>query len=129
MSIKFRNFRLVISEKSKMSLPIRGQGGHLWFSDRPQKHKLGRQLSGLASCQVWLSSLQPFHRRSQKCEKSSARNNATSDKWGLTIIWCSLVWNSLPLYPRFISAVCGLGSERYGSWKSQKSTTPPGIVP
>ena len=43
---------------------------------------------------------------------------------------CSiLVRDSLPLYPLFISAVCGLGSERFGSWKSEKSTTPPGIVP
>ena len=41
----------------------------------------------------------------------------------------NLVRDSLPLYPLFISAVCGLGSERFGSWKSEKSTTPPGIVP
>ena len=27
-----------------MSQPIRGQGGHLVFSDRPEKHKLGRGL-------------------------------------------------------------------------------------
>ena len=33
------------------------------------------------------------------------------------------------LYQLFISAVCGLGSERFGSWKNEKSTTPPGIVP
>ena len=39
-----------------------------------------------------------------------------------------IVRDSLPLYPLFISAVCGLGSERFGSWKSEKSTTPPGIV-
>ena len=40
-----------------------------------------------------------------------------------------LVRDSLPLYPLFISSVCGLWSERFDSWKSEKSTTPPGIVP
>ena len=42
--------------------------------------------------------------------------------------YAKIVRDSLPLYPLFISAVCGLGSERFGSWKSEKSTTPPGIV-
>ena len=106
----------VSEEKSKMSQPIRGQGGHLvfpispkntnlvegvdillpvkfrWilfsgfrgevgnvsanqrpgrpscFFDWPEKHKLGRGCWDLASCQVSLNSVQPFQRRSRKCE-------------------------------------------------------------
>ena len=50
-----------------MSQPIRGQGGHLCFSDRPEKHKLGRGCWDLASCQVSLNSVQRFQRRSRKC--------------------------------------------------------------
>ena len=114
----FDEFRSAVSEeKSKMSQPIRGQGGHLvfpigpkntnlvedveillpvkfpWiplsgfrgevenvsanqrpgrpscFSDRPEKHKLGRRHWDLASCQVSLNSVQWFQRRSRKCEK------------------------------------------------------------
>ena len=114
----FFEFRSVVSEeKSKMSQPIRGQGGHLvfpigpkntnlveeveillpvkfrWipfsgfrkevenvsanqrpgrpscFSDRPEKHKLGRGGWDLASCRVWLNSVQRFQKRSRKCEK------------------------------------------------------------
>ena len=105
-----------VSEKLKMSQPIRGQGGHLvfrispkntnlvegvdillpvkfrWiqfsgfrgevqnvsanqrpgrpscFSDRPEKHKLGRGRWDLASCQVSLNSVPRFQRRSRKCE-------------------------------------------------------------
>ena len=104
-------------QQSKMSQPIRGQGGHLvfpispkntnlveeveillpvkfrWilfsgfrgevenvsanqrpgrpscFSDRPEKHKLGKGRWDLASCQVSLNSVQRFQRRSRKCEK------------------------------------------------------------
>ena len=108
----------VLEEKSKMSQPIRGQGGHIvfpicqkntklvedveilrsvkfrWisfsgfrgevenvsanqrpgrpscFSDRPEKHKLGRGRQDLASCQVSLKSVLRFiQRRSRKCEK------------------------------------------------------------
>ena len=119
----FVDFRSAVSEeKSKMSQPIRGQGGHLFFpigpkntklvedveillpvkfrwipfsgfrgevenvsanqrpgwpscfSDRPEKHKLGRGRWDLASCQVWLNSVQRFQRRSRKClSQSEAR--------------------------------------------------------
>ena len=37
------------------------------FSDRPEKHKLGRGRWDLASCQVSLKYVQQFQRRSQKC--------------------------------------------------------------
>ena len=114
----FVEFRSAVSEeKSKMSQPIRGQGGHLvlpigpkntnlvedveillpvkfrWipfsgfrgefekvsanqrpgrpscFSDRPEKHKLGRGRWDLPSCKVSSNSVQWFQRRSRKCEK------------------------------------------------------------
>ena len=39
------------------------------FSNRPEKHKLGRGCWVLASCQVSLNSVQRFQRRSRKCEK------------------------------------------------------------
>ena len=38
------------------------------FSDRPEKHKLGRGRWDLASCQILLNSVQRFQRRSRKCE-------------------------------------------------------------
>ena len=44
------------------------------FSDRPEKHKLGRGHWDLASCQVSLNSIQQFQRRSRKClSQSEAR--------------------------------------------------------
>ena len=71
----FGEFRSVVSEeKSKMSQPIRGQGGPFCFSDRPEKHKLGRRRWDLASYQVSLNSVQRFQRRSWKClSQSEAR--------------------------------------------------------
>ena len=41
------------------------------FSDRPEKHKLGRGRLYLASCQVWLNSVQRFQRISRKCLSQS----------------------------------------------------------
>ena len=44
------------------------------FCDRPEKHKLGRGLWDLASCQVSLNSVQRFQRRCRKClSQSEAR--------------------------------------------------------
>ena len=52
-----------------MSQPIRGWGGHLVFSDRPEKHKHGRGRWDLASCQVSLNSVQRFlEKRSKMCQ-------------------------------------------------------------
>ena len=46
----------------------------IFFSDRPEKHKLGRGRWDLASCQVWLNSILRFQRRSRKClSQSEAR--------------------------------------------------------
>ena len=45
-----------------------------YFSDRPEKHKLGRGRLDLASCHVSLNSVQQFQRRSPKClSQSEAR--------------------------------------------------------
>ena len=54
-----------------MSQTIRGQGGHLLFSDRPAKYKLERGRCDLASCQVSLNSVQWFQRKSRKCLRQS----------------------------------------------------------
>ena len=125
----FVQFRSAVSEeKSKMSQPIRVQGGHLvfpispkntnlveeveillpvkfgWipfsgfrgevenvsanqspgrpscFSDQPEKHKLGRGGWDLASCKVWLNSVQRFQRRSRKCEKLTTDRRTTDGR-------------------------------------------------
>ena len=44
------------------------QGRPSCFSDRLEKHKLGRGRWDLAFCQVSLNSVQRFQRRSRKCE-------------------------------------------------------------
>ena len=62
----FEILSAVSKKKSKMSQPIRGEGGHL-FSNRQEKDKLGRGHWDLASCQVSLNSVQRLQRRSWKC--------------------------------------------------------------
>ena len=71
----------VSEEKSKMSQPIRGQGGHLFFFDPPEKHKLGRGQWDLASSQVLLNSIQWFQRRSRKCLSQSEARAAILFFW------------------------------------------------
>ena len=56
----------VSEKKSNMSQPIRGQSGHLFFADQPEKLKLCRGHWDLASCQVALNSVQRIQRRSRK---------------------------------------------------------------
>ena len=69
----FFKFRSAISEeKSKMSQPIRGQGGHLIFLIDP-KHKLGRGRLDLASCQVMLNSVQRLQGSWKRIGQSEAR--------------------------------------------------------
>ena len=68
----FFESRSAVSEvKSKMSQPIMGHGGHLFFTHRPEKHKLGKGGWDLASCQVSLNSVKRFLRRSRKCLSQS----------------------------------------------------------
>ena len=63
--IPFSRFRGEVENVSANQRP----GPPSCFSDRPEKHKLDRGRSDLASCQVSLNSVPPFQRRSRKCEK------------------------------------------------------------
>ena len=93
-----------------MSQPIRRQGGHLVFSDRPEKHKLGRGRCNLASCQVSLNSVQRFLRKSRKClSQSEARGPSCFSeqpekhklgkrRWDLAS--CQVLLNSLQRFQR-----------------------------
>ena len=65
--IRFSGFRGEVKNVSANQRP----GRPSWFSDRPEKHKLGRAHWDLTSCQVSLNSLQRFKRRSQKCLSQS----------------------------------------------------------
>ena len=49
------------------------------FSDRPEKHKLGRGRWDLPSCKVSSNSVQWFQRRSRKCEKLTTTDGRTTD--------------------------------------------------
>ena len=67
LPVKFRwiPFRRKVENVSANQRPV-------WsscFSDRPEKHKLGRGRWDLAPCQVSLNSVQRFQRRSRKYEK------------------------------------------------------------
>ena len=68
--IPFSGFRRQVENVSANQRP----GRPSCFSDRLEKHKLGRGRLDLASCQVSLNSVQPFQRRRRKClSKSEAR--------------------------------------------------------
>ena len=56
----------VSEEKSKNVSANQRPGQQSCFSDRPEKHKLGRGHWDLASCQVSLNSVEQFQRRSRK---------------------------------------------------------------
>ena len=62
--IPFSRFRGEVENVSANQRP----GRPSCFSDRPEKHKLGRGRWDLASWQVSLNSVQRFQRRSRKCE-------------------------------------------------------------
>ena len=68
--IRFSGFRGEFENVSANQRP----GQPSCFSDRPEKHKLGRGRSDLDSCQVSLNSIQRFQRRSRKyLSQSEAR--------------------------------------------------------
>ena len=68
--IPFSGFREEVENVSANQRP----GRPSYFSDQPEKHKLGRGLWDLASCQVSLNSVQRFQRRSRKfLSQSEAR--------------------------------------------------------
>ena len=62
--IPFRGFREGVENVSANQRP----GRPSCFSDRLEKHKLGRGSWDLAFCQISLNSVQRFQRRSRKCE-------------------------------------------------------------
>ena len=78
--IPFNGFRGEVENVSANQRP----GRPSCFSDRPEKHKLGRGRWDLASCQVSLNSIQRFQRRSQKCEKLTTTDDGrqTTDNVG-----------------------------------------------
>ena len=61
--IPFSRFRGEVKNVSTNQRPRRPS----CFSDRPEKHKLGRRRWDLASCQVSLNYVQRFRKRSRKC--------------------------------------------------------------
>ena len=68
--IPFSGFRGEVENISANQRPARPS----CFSDRPEKHKLGRGCWDLAFCQLSLNSVQWFQMRSQKClSQSEAR--------------------------------------------------------
>ena len=68
--IPFSGFRGEVENVSANQRP----GRPFCFSDRPEKHKLGRGCWYLASCQVSLNSVQRFQKRRRKClSRSEAR--------------------------------------------------------
>ena len=68
--IRFSGFRGEVKNVSANQRP----GRPSCFSDRLEKHKLGRGRWDIASCQVSLNSVQRFQRRSRKClSQSEAR--------------------------------------------------------
>ena len=76
--IPFSGFRGEVKNVSANQRP----GRPSCFSDRPEKHKLGRGCWDLASCQVLLNSVQRFQRRSRKClSQSEARAAILFFRW------------------------------------------------
>ena len=85
--IPFCGFRGEVENVSANQRP----GRPSCFSDRPEKHKLGRGRWDLASCQVSLNSVQWFQRRSRKCEKLTTDDGRTDDgQCVITIVHLSL---------------------------------------
>ena len=73
--IPFSGFRGEVENVSANQRP----GRPSCFSDRPEKHKLGRGRWDLASCQVSLNSVQQFQRRSRKCESLRTDDGRRTD--------------------------------------------------
>ena len=74
--IPFSGFRGEVENVSANQRP----GWPSCFSDRPEKHKLGRGHWDLASCQVSLNSVQRFQTRSRKCEKLTTDDGRTDGR-------------------------------------------------
>ena len=88
LPVKFRWIRLsgFRGEAENISANQR-LGRPSWFTDRPEKHKLGRGHWDLASCQVVLNSVQRFQRRSQKCESLRTDDGRTNERTTDGALW------------------------------------------
>ena len=77
LPVKFRWIQFSgFSEEVDNVSANRKSGRPSCFSDRPEKHKLGRGHWDLASCQVSLNSVQRFQQRSRKCFSQSEARTA-----------------------------------------------------
>ena len=74
--IPFSGFRGEVENVSANQRPGRPSR----FSDRPEKHKLGRGRWDLPSCKVSSNSVQWFQRRSRKCEKLTTTDGRTDGR-------------------------------------------------
>ena len=84
--ILFSGFRGEVENVSANQRP----GRPSCFSNRPEKHKLGRGCWELASCQVLLNSVPWFQRRSRKCEKLTMDGRTDDGQRVITIVHLSL---------------------------------------
>ena len=66
--VKFHQIHSAVPEKHVSANPMSRRSS--WFSDRPEKHKLGRGHCVLASCQISSNSVQRL-KRSRKCRNQS----------------------------------------------------------
>ena len=87
------------------------------FSDRPEKHKLGRGRWDLASYYVSLNSVQRFQRRSRKCLSQSEARATILFFWSARKTqtwWRTLIFSFLSSFLEFCSAVL---EEKSNMWK------------
>ena len=86
--IPFSGFRGEVENVSANQRP----GRPSCFSDRPEKHKLGRGRWDLPSCKVSSNSVHWFQRRSRKCEKFTTTDDGrtTDGQRMITIVHLSL---------------------------------------
>ena len=77
LPVKFhcRNSVQRFQRRSRKCLSNQRPGRPSCFSDRPEKHKLGKGRWDVASCQVSLHSVQWFQKRSRKCEKLTSTDD------------------------------------------------------
>ena len=95
--IPFSGFRGEVENVSANQRP----GRPSCFSDRPEKHKLGRGRWDLASCQVSLNSVQRFQRRSWKCESLRTDGRRTTDDGRTDDGRCAMTIAHLSLWLRW----------------------------